>query len=147
MLIISQTTFAEPSDFELEIQSYQTNRNRDKFSTKESFVELAGVTYRRIEYQSKYYYLRTIQPNDPVQSFEVICNGANPVPKEQPSRIYTEVKLFERSSLFVEALTVSCSGQILQSLKIGFTLPDSPKDIFTNKKILLFPGPGFYGEF
>jgi hypothetical protein len=139
--LFNQISFAELSDFEKDLMVYQTKQ------TKESIVEMNGHMYRKVEYSGKFYYLQLSQPTDPVKEHTVNCSDRELIDKEQPSRIYTETKLTQRSSLFVEALQVSCSGKVLPALKVGFTLPDSPHDIFKNKRIFLFPQPGFYGEF
>ena len=141
ILFFNQISLAELSDFEKDLMIYQVKQ------TKETIVELNGHSYRKIEYNGKYYYLQLSQPMDSVHDYNVNCSDGETLDNEQPSRIYAETKLIQRSSLFIEALQVSCSGKILPALNVGFTLPDSPKSIFKNKKIIIFPQPGFYGEF
>jgi hypothetical protein len=132
---------AELSDFEKDLMIYKTHQ------TKETIVEKNGQTYRKIEYEGKFYYLQLSQPNEPNLNYDVNCKDNEININELPSRIYSEIKIIQRSSLFIDALKVSCTGKILPALRIGFTLPDSPKEFIKNKKIILFPQPGFYGEF
>jgi len=131
---------AEPSDFELELSKY------NKRETKESIVESDGILYRKIEFKGDYYYLELRNPDDPNQPQKVLCSD-NHLKNETLSRLYGEIKVMKRSSIFIDGLKEACQGKPNLNIKIGFTLPEKEKDVFKNKKVIIFPGLGFSGDF
>jgi hypothetical protein len=140
ILLVGQSGFADLTDFEKELKKYES------FETRESFLEVAGIPYRRIEFNNSFYFLRLNQTVDSQPQHRVICSDRSELVGSQPARIQAEVKVTKRSGLFIEALKISCAGNILPALQIGFTIPSSSRDFFTNKKFIVFPFLGFYGE-
>lgn len=134
---------AEKSDFELELSRYS------KQETKESFVNIDGSIYRKIELEGSFYYLRLMQPNNPVIASDLHCTGQIPIPGERPFLVEAEVKVTQRTKVFIEGLKVSCSGKPSPEIRIGFAIPDSFLPKLKNKKLFINPlgGVGFYGQF
>lgn len=138
--LYTHTLSAEPSDFELELSRY------NKKETHESIIESEGILYRKIEFKGNYYYLQLRNPDDSTEPQKVLCSP-NHLKEENLARVYGEIKIVKRSSLFIEALKEACQSKPSAALKIGFTLPEKEKDTFKNKKIIIFPNFGVTGEF
>lgn len=140
IFLFSELSLGEPSDFELELSKY------NKKETRESIVESEGVLYRKIEFKGNYYYLELRKPEESDQSQKVFCSKDD-LNHEKIARVYGEIKIIQRSSIFIEALRASCHSKPDMALKIGFTLPEKEKDVFKNKRVIIFPGLGVSGDF
>ncbi len=143
LIFMTSVCWAEKSDFEVELEHYS------KKETKESYVNIDGSIYRKIEFEGSYYYLRLMRPENPVLSSDLHCTGQSPIPAERPFQLEAGIKVTKRTKLFIEGLKVSCIGKLSPEIRVGFTIPDSFLPKLKNKKLFFNPFGGlqFYGEF
>ena len=127
-------------------------------NTKESIVDISGVKYRKIEYNTKTYYLKLLQPEQSNQDLQIICEKEGDLTNKVPHLVQGGTRMTKRTSLFIKALQQSCvdAGSTRRqrvavdpALRVGFQIDDSPNSKLKAKSIYvtpLTPGVGFSGE-
>lgn len=148
-----------PSSTSREVNLFE-GLHPEAVQTRESIVHHAGRTYRKIEYQGQFFYLRISEERTGADLMELLC-GDDPKVHEMSSDtndlIEGRIKISERMQLFVEALQLKCEGPrhkrklvLSPEMKMGLRFDDKPRDLIKNKKIYVSPGPGtglgFSGE-
>jgi hypothetical protein len=120
--------------------------------TKERWIERDGQRLREIEYRGKKFFVIFRQGEDGVS--QIKCSEPHSA-AEAPERLELGFESFKRSRIFVSLIQESCMEGTAHSRpylridpRIGFTIPDDPKDLVKNKKVFWSPasGFGFYGE-
>jgi hypothetical protein len=148
IFLFSFSVNAQTSDFQKMLEGEQF------IQTKESTVDINGVRYQKIEFDSKDYYiaLKGIKQELPV----LLC--------ERPSGFKSEhliegsLKVERRKLIYINAIKESChakNGQVEKSVEvspeIGVFLPEDKDSSIKNKKIGINPlqpkSLQFSGEF
>ena len=140
-----KTEIIEKSAFEQELE-----RNTN-FRTEERWVQFGDTKYRQVEYRGQKYYIKLTGRVGDFGELDCSLGSGN----LNPRLIETGVQIFRRSKMFVDFLQETCArdshGQARAKVRLdprlGFTIPDGPKSVITNKKVYIDPrGLGFSGD-
>lgn len=135
----------EKSAFESALEQHAGNQ------THERWVQVGNVRYREVEYHGEKFYIKfTERPGD---AGELDCNMRPD--SLNPHFLEMGVQVYHRTQLFISFLQEACKriadghSHVIYKLdpRLGFTIPDDPKSVITNKKVFLSPaGLGFSGN-
>jgi hypothetical protein len=130
-----------------------------KVHTRETIVDIDKITYRKIEFDHRSYYMQILKPEMTADDLHVLCDS--PSGTTEPL-VRVGIKVMERTTLFIEGLRGICSqgGQrgtlagartsISPDLAVGFALDDKADASFLkvlkHKRFILFPWIGFAAE-
>lgn len=119
-------------------------------STKETFVELGGRKFRKVEYQNQVVYLSLMAELSSTSDLVVLCGEkqASQFNQQSPALITGAVRITKRTRFFVEGIKSMCTGEqnrarvdLAPEIAIGFMFDDStdPKAVLKNRRITINP--------
>ncbi|MBX3016556.1 MAG: hypothetical protein KF767_01605 [Bdellovibrionaceae bacterium] len=132
-----------------------------KSFTKESIVEIQGITYRRVDYRNSTYFFQLMGAQGSAEDLKILCENPDPA---ATALVRVGVRVMERTHAFVEGLQMVCKNarggrmttasdvrlSLMPALAVGFTLDDGVgKSIapgLKNKRLIVWPYFGFAAE-